>query len=248
MIERVQKEKIFHDQRFDDNSILRKNASKFYLVNKHVTNRYIDIISEHCKEKKLLEYGCGTGSKSIQWLKKGAILTGIDISSIGIKKAKKKISDTQYDADYFIMNAENTDFDDETFDIVVGTGIIHHLDLLNSYKELSRILTNEGHAVFIEPLGHNPLINLYRILTPKMRTEDEHPLKIKDIKLIEQYFHKVHIEYYSLFVLLAVPFRKKHYFEKLYGILKKIDDLVLIIPFIKRYAWTSIIHASSPRR
>ena len=81
-----------------------------------------------------------------------------------------------------------------------------------------------------------------------MRTEDEHPLKIKDIKLLEKYFHNVHIEYYSLFVLLAVPFRKLFIFEKLYGILKKVDELVLAIPFMQRYAWTAIIHASSPRR
>ena len=114
------------------------------------------------------------------------------------------------------MNAENTKFDSNVFDIIVGMGIIHHLDLLNSYRELSRILINDGHAVFVEPLGHNPLINLYRIFTPKIRTEDEHPLKIKDIKLIEKYFHNVHIEYYSLFVLLAVPFRKLFIFEKLY--------------------------------
>ena len=31
-------------------------------------------------------------------------------------------------------------------------------------------------ALFIEPLGHNPVINLYRRRTPEQRTVDEHPL------------------------------------------------------------------------
>lgn len=35
---------------------------------------------------------------------------------------------------------------------------------------------------FSEPLGHNPIINWYRNRTPEMRTEDEHPLLIKDIE------------------------------------------------------------------
>jgi SAM-dependent methyltransferase len=145
------------------------------------------------------------------------------------------------------MDAEKTKFNDNVFDLVIGTGIIHHLNILNSYKEISRILNDDGHAIFIEPLGHNPLINLYRKLTPEMRTKDEHPLKINDIKLMEQYFHDVHIEYYSLFVLFAVPIRKLWFFKKIYNILKIVDEIVLRFPFIRRYAWTILIHAHRPK-
>ena len=97
-------------------------------------NRYMEIVYKYCRGKKLLEYGCCTGSGSEKLLKFGAILTGIDISSKGIEKAKEKIANTEYDAEYFVMNAENTDFDEDSFDIVVGSGIIHHLDLLRTYQ------------------------------------------------------------------------------------------------------------------
>ena len=247
MIDRLKREKDFHNKRFDDNSILRNHANKYYAVNKHVEDRYVDIVAKHCKEKKVLEYGCGSGSQSLQWLELDAKLIGIDISSKGIEKAKEKISKTNYNAEYYIMDAEKTKFNDNVFDLVIGTGIIHHLNILNSYKEISRILNDDGHAIFIEPLGHNPLINLYRKLTPEMRTKDEHPLKINDIKLMEQYFHDVHIEYYSLFVLFAVPIRKLWFFKKIYNILKIVDEIVLRFPFIRRYAWTILVHAHRPK-
>ena len=173
---------------------------------------------------------------------------GIDISSKGIKSAKDKIENTEYEADYFVMDAENTGFHDSSFDIIVGTGIIHHLDILVSYQEICRILKKNGRAVFMEPLGHNPFINFYRGLTPQMRTQDEHPLKLKDIEILEQYFHNVEVEYFSLFTLLAVPFRSTFFFENLCHFFRDIDKAAFQIPFIKRYAWTIIIHASNPKK
>lgn len=43
--------------------------------------------------------------------------------------------------------------------------------------------------MFFEPLGHNLLINLYRRLTPELRTEDEHPLVACDLERLVNYFH-----------------------------------------------------------
>ena len=135
--------------------------------------------------------------------------------------------------DYFVMDAENTTFEDNTFDIIVGQGIIHHLNLENIYIETSRILNKNGHAIFMEPLGHNPLINLYRWLTPNIRTPDEHPLKRNDLKLLGKYFSNIKIEYFSLMTLLAVPFRKMRIFNPLLKILYYLDKIIFKIPIIK---------------
>jgi SAM-dependent methyltransferase len=246
--DRIEKEKSFHDKRFKGSDSERKKVRKYYSVNIHPRIRYIEIISTYCRGRRLLEYGCGPGSGSEEWLKSGAIVTGIDISPEGIQKAKERIANTEYNADYFVMNAECTKFPDNRFDVVVGTGILHHLDLHKAYQEVRRILEAGGHAVFWEPLGHNPVINLYRALTPKMRTEDEHPLKLKDIKRLRHYFHNVEIEYFSLFTLLAAPFRNAVFFNKLCGFLRGIDKAFFLIPFMRRYAWIAIIHVSNPRK
>ena len=209
---------------------------------------YFEIISIFAEGKRLLETGCGTGSRFKKYLDMHARFTGIDISPRGIQKAKERTTDSGYLADYFVMNAEQTDFPDNSFDIVVGSGIIHHLEISKAYRELNRILKSNGHAVFIEPLRHNPIINLYRRPTPRMRTEDEHPLKIKDIKLMEDYFHKIDIEYSSFLTLLAVPFRDKGIFDSVYSILKKLDQLLFVIPFFRKFAWTALIHVNSPKK
>ncbi|NOR44516.1 MAG: methyltransferase domain-containing protein [Candidatus Delongbacteria bacterium] len=247
-IDRIEREKNFHDNRFGGADDERHSARKYYSINKHQEAKFVDVISSLCNNKNLLEYGCGSGEKSLQWQKFGAKVTGIDISPEGIKKAKKIDAKSEYHAEYFVMNAENTEFDDSTFDIVVGKGIIHHLSLEKSYSELSRILKSNGHIVFIEPLGHNPFVNLYRMLTPKMRTKDEHPLKIKDIELLRKYFNNVEADYFSLFTLFAVPFRNLSIFNKICNFLRNIDQLIFKLPFIKRYAWTVITHAYNPRK
>ena len=69
-----------------------------------------------------------------------------------------------------VENCEKTKFEDNTFDIVYGTGILHHLNFDICLRELQRILKPRGSFLFIEPLGTNPLINLYRKLTPKSRS------------------------------------------------------------------------------
>jgi ubiquinone/menaquinone biosynthesis C-methylase UbiE len=64
------------------------------------------------------------------------------------------------------MNAEATTFPDNSFDLICGSSILHHLNLDKACAEIRRILRPDGGAVFIEPLGHNPLINMFRKLTP----------------------------------------------------------------------------------
>ena len=43
-------------------------------------------------------------------------------------------------------------------------------------------------AVFYEPLGTNPMIRLYRRLTPRLRSADEHPLVDADVALARRSF------------------------------------------------------------
>ena len=139
---RLEREKLFHNQRFGTGDSERTSVGKYYSANLHSNQRYFEIVSKLCRGKKLLEYGCGRGGRSKQWLKFGARVTGIDISEEGIKQANNNLKNSKFEAEYYVMDAEHTDFDDNSFDLVVGTGILHHLDLTTAYQELSRILQN----------------------------------------------------------------------------------------------------------
>src|SRR3546814_4334755 len=63
-------------------------------------------------------------------------------------------------------------------------------DTLFPYTTLfrSRVLRPGGRAVFIEPLGLNPAIELYRRFTPSARTPDEHPLLRRDFRRFDAAF------------------------------------------------------------
>jgi hypothetical protein len=114
---------------------------------------------------------------------------------------------------------------------------------------MARVLRPGGTAVFLEPLGHNPIINLYRRITPAVRTPDEHPLLMKDLKVAAQYFNKVEAQFFNLTTFLAVPFRKWSVFKPLVGALDLCDRaLFTVVPFAKRYAWQMVLKLSEPRK
>ena len=130
-----------------------------------------------------------------------------------------------------------------SFDVVYGSGILHHLDLEKSLNELNRVLKKEGTIVFAEPLATNPLINIYRKLTPRARSDDEHPFEIKDIRLINKIFRDVEIKYYGFFTLLFFPFYKSPENSKLFNFVSAMDRIVLNQKYFKFLAWSVIISA-----
>lgn len=242
-----EKERVFHDNRFK-NEDTRKSLDKYYVITKKVDKYINNIVGNNCKDKELLDYGCSVGEESVFWAKKGAKVTGIDISSKAISKAKLSADNNEVSINFFVDNAEKTNFEDKSFDLIIGRAILHHLDLGNSYKELSRLIRDDGHIIFLEPLGHNPLINLFRKLTPNLRTEDEHPFTIEDLELLSKYFHDVDLKFFNLFTIASVPFRNFFFFKILYESLSKIDQfLINKVPFTKKYFWMVVMTLSSPK-
>jgi SAM-dependent methyltransferase len=117
-----------------------------------------------------------------------------------------------------------------------------------SYAELSRVLRDEGTGIFIEPLGHNPLINLYRRRTPSLRTPDEHPLLMKDLRLASEFFRRVRCRFVHLTSLAAVPFHRSSYFRGLVEELDQLDRrLFRAVPPLRRFAWQVVIELSGPK-
>lgn len=88
-------------------------------------------------------------------------------------------------------------FPNNKFDLVIGRGIIHHLDLKVSLLEINRVLKKGGTASFLEPLDANPLLKIFRFLTPFARTPDEKPITKNDLKWINNTF-KVQSSYYEI--------------------------------------------------
>jgi ubiquinone/menaquinone biosynthesis C-methylase UbiE len=246
--ERYEREREFHNHAFGAGCDVRAKAvGRFYSVSTSFV-WYRRRLAELSPGRHILEYGCGPGSMAFELARRGSSVTGIDISSVAIELANSKAQASATENLAFLeMNAEELTFGPDRFDLICGSAILHHLDLSKAYSELARALRPEGNAIFIEPLGHNPLINLYRKLTPHLRTADEHPLLMKDLDLAKAYFRRVQLRFFQLQTFLAVPFRNTRFIRPLRQTLDAMDQaLFRIFPPARKYAWQVIIELAEP--
>ena len=198
--------------------------------------------------RDLLEYGCGEGWITRDLASNGANVSAFDISAEAVRKTKEVLaSDGCADrCKVAQMGAERLDYPDESFDMAIGFAILHHLDLKPAISELYRVLKPNGVAYFAEPLGTNPLINLYRRLTPQYRTEDELPLDLVAMTpLLGQFREVKHADYYvtalAAVALAYLPFGAKMY-PSVNRSLMKLDDVLLRkFPSLGRFAWYTIL-------
>jgi ubiquinone/menaquinone biosynthesis C-methylase UbiE len=239
-MDRLESEKRFYNSVFNNNP--RKSTRKYYSIAQSSRNYYIAMIKQYGTEKKVLEYGCGPGSCAFILAECNSAVSGIDISETAIANANKVASKKNLNATFKVMNAEELLFDDNSFDLICGSAILHHLQLDKAFPEIARTLKPGGKAVFLEPLGHNFFINLYRKRTPELRTKDEHPLVMNDFLLAQKYFGSIKTKYFHLCSLAAVLFKNFSFFQALTSFLDHIDStLFSSIPFLKRYAWAVVI-------
>lgn len=215
----------------------------FYKAIHNSNQDFIDFLKLNTNNSIVLDYGCGIGNSLEQVLKfKPKKITGIDISEVSIEKAKKNLNKNTK-IELLVDNCEKTKFEENTFDIVYGTGILHHLNFEICLDEIQRILKPGGRLLFIEPLGTNPFINLYRRLTPKSRSVDEHPLVENDLNLIKNRFQKVKIKYYGFLTLIFFPFYSSPKNSLIFKILKNTDQFLFKINIFRKFAWSIMIVA-----
>lgn len=107
-----------------------------------------DIIFEHVKGNKALDFGCGTG-RSTRFLQKcGFDTIGIDISSDMIKKAKEIDPAGDY---RLVGNSDFSQFINDTFDLVLSAFTFDNIPTMEKkitiFREIGRILKREGALV-----------------------------------------------------------------------------------------------------
>lgn len=143
-------------------------------------------IREYAAGKDILDYGCYDGWMVPRYREmQPRSITGLDISESAIEKARITFG---LEAKFYVGDAHAMPFPDDSFDLVVGRAILHHLDLDQALAEIRRVLRRGGKAVFIEPLADNPGAKLLRFMTPRARTSDEKPLTRSDIRRLDVVF------------------------------------------------------------
>jgi len=243
---KLKHEREFHDRKYvgKSNAPLHYNLGPTYKIFLQMKQLMGDIHG-----KRVLEYGCGTGWMTLELVLMGADVESFDISSEAVRRTHELLQRRVGYGTYNIreMPAEKLSYDDNEFDLVVGFAILHHLQLDKAIPEMLRVLKKGGGAYFAEPLGTNPLLNLYRYFTPEYRTRDERPLILSD------FFHRygamfssyAHTEFYltALFPLLMtnVPLVSRIAARCITPLFSLDEKILRRAPAFRKWAWYSIL-------
>jgi ubiquinone/menaquinone biosynthesis C-methylase UbiE len=254
---RKQAEAAFHDRRARDRadgdarSFERSYPNlKHYVVTRAHSDAMLRWVREHCGPGRVaLDLCCGEGAWARLIAATGATTYGVDLSEASLAGARAAAAGQPNPPTFRVMDAEALDFPDQTFDVIVASGCLHHVDLDRVYGELRRVLKPGGRIMCNEALAHNPLFQWYRRRTPHLRTawEATHILRVEDIHRAERYFARIDVRFYYFFSLVAVPLRRSWLFEPFLGALERLDRALLAIPGVRRLAWQTTFELSSPR-
>jgi SAM-dependent methyltransferase len=243
--ERKATEQRFHDERYAEDT--RAALDKYYAIMRRSLALFDELVRDSALDADVLEYGCGAEPHAFTAARQARSVDAIDISPVAVEQARARAAAEGLERwEFAAMDAEELEFPDASFDLVYGSAIVHHLDLRRAMPEVARVLRPEGRAIFIEPLGHNPLINLYRRRTPTLRTPDEHPLRRDDLDLISSFFHESEHRFFHFLALAAVPFRSTRAFDPLLGALDGADRSLFRIRPLRRLAWYVVIVLDRP--
>ena len=100
---------------------------------------------------RALELGCGTGFFLLNLMQAGIADKGsvTDLSPGMVKVALRNAEHLGLDVDGRVADAETIPYDDDTFDLVVGHAVLHHIpDVEQSLREVLRVLKPGGRFVF----------------------------------------------------------------------------------------------------
>ena len=169
---------------------------------------------EMFKGKNVLDVGCGAGGKSMYYVHLGAKkVVGIDIVERYAEESKKLSEELGIEGfEFYLRDAKDTGFDDNTFDTVIMNDAMEHVAEPEAVlKELKRILKPGGRVYVNFPPYNHPygahlsdvigfpwvqvffsdktLIEVYKDLVRDMKDGDERiKFRISENEKGEEYF------------------------------------------------------------
>ena len=187
---------------------------------------------------RVLEIGCGTGLFTEMFTMAGAHITAIDISPDLLNLARaRRLPRVKFLARSF----EDWDID-EAFDAVIGSSVLHHLDLELALPQMLRLLKPGGRMSFAEPNMLNPQIyceRRFRHFFPQVSPDETAFVRIQLRKTLEAVgFGSVSIQPFDWLHPATPPFLIKTV-SNLGGVFEKLWP-------IKEFAGSLHICASAP--
>jgi SAM-dependent methyltransferase len=257
-LKRQRAEKEFYDRFYkdgwekQDQCIDESIAPPNMLVYWHLVKKHISWLKHQQPEVWVLDCGCGHGALSVLLAKIGAKVTAVDISFNSIKIATRLARTNGVEEKIYPVVAalENLPFKDRYFNCVLGTRVLHHIDVMSSGFHLLRVLKPGCKGIFWECTEKNPILRFIRnhirrfIPLPKFGTKDEHPLTKEEIDKLGMIFGKpariVAVPFYFFGLLDEFIFRQRA--EILSKIVTGLDATIArYLPRLNRFSFHQIL-------
>lgn len=224
-------------------------------------NRFILDRLEPLSGKKLLDIGAGLGESSVYFALRGARVTTVDISSQMVEMALGLGKNYGVELEGIVSSAEDLNLPDNSYDIIYVANTIHHVhDRASLFEQMHRALKPGGMFISYDPIAYNPVINVYRRMATAVRTPDESPLTVADLKLARRYFcHVQHREFWISTLFLFVKYylidcvhpNQDRYWKRIlretperlwwWTPLRSLDSVLTRIPLVRWLAWNIVI-------
>ncbi|GAA0366644.1 hypothetical protein GCM10009092_33740 [Bowmanella denitrificans] len=108
-------------------------------------------------KKRILDVGCGPGYFALELAREGHEVTGIDIAATAIAEAERVAEENPYvehfgSLNYDVCSIEDLSEEDKQFDVILFSGVLHHLEDINlALNKAKKLLSPNGII-----LGHEP--------------------------------------------------------------------------------------------
>jgi ubiquinone/menaquinone biosynthesis C-methylase UbiE len=118
---------------------------------------------------RVLDAGCGTGTLTLALLRTLRVpvkLTALDLSASSMATAKRYVdkSDHREQKVHFAQaNILSLPFADESFDLIVTSGVLEYVPLDDGFGELARCIAHGGHLLHL-PMRPSPVTALLEVL------------------------------------------------------------------------------------
>jgi SAM-dependent methyltransferase len=196
-------EREFHDQwaaSIDPASI---NVREFFEADTTPEVRWILKELGPLTGRRVLDLGTGAGEAAVYFAMQGAEVTATDLSPGMLDVTARVAAHHGVTLTTAVASAEDlSQFPADSFDVVYGANVLHHVDIAKCLDEVRRVLKSGGYGAFWDPIAHNPAINVYRRMAMEVRTEDEHPIRRRDMRLFGARFSQVRMRTFWLTALL----------------------------------------------
>jgi 2-polyprenyl-3-methyl-5-hydroxy-6-metoxy-1,4-benzoquinol methylase len=260
------KEAAFHDDWAASTDLADINVREAFEAVTAPENRYILSRMGDLRGKKILDIGAGLGESSVYFALQGAEVTTLDISPKMVDLAIRLGQAHGVKLKGIVSAAESLNVPDENYDFVYIANLLHHVtDRDRLMRQVRAALKPGGKFFSWDPIAYNPVINIYRRMATKVRTEDEAPLTWQDIRLMRKYFQDVtHREFWITTLVIFLKYylidrvhpNEDRYWKRIlkerpeklgwFKALQAIDAVLTRLPLIKRLAWNMVISGRKP--